>query len=383
MLLGEKESGKPYYQEDLELLRGIRTSIALAIRNYKYYEEIRLMKSRAETEVDKLTAYISGSKATSRSIHGRTLLYSSPQMEAVMEKCDAAAGNAHPVLIQGETGTGKELIARIIHEKGRDQSPFVAVNCAAIPSALWEDEIFGHVKGAFTDARRDRAGHIREAAGGTLFFDEIGEMPLEMQSKMLRLLQERVFRPVGGTKSLEVGCRFIFATNKDLEKRIVGGGFRDDLYYRINVFSVQIPPLRERPIDIPILVKHYLEKLAMELDSPVKSISEQAMEALSKYGWPGNIRELENLMIRTLAGTRSEILGIEELPVLNRPENETSSLLPLKAPLQGKYKELVDEYRKSLILRALKKTNGNKSKAAEYLGVKRTTFNSQLKELGL
>ena len=250
------------------------------------------------------------------------------------------------------------------------------------------------MRGAFTDARDTRAGKVKEAADGTLFFDEIGEMPLEMQAKMLRLLQERVYTPIGGSKTMTAGCRFIFATNRDLEERIAAGEFRRDLYYRINVFSVELPPLRERSEDIPILVNHFVEKFAAELGSGVTGIQGEAIRALMAHDWPGNIRELENVVIRALAGARGEILGPEDLP-----EGFAAGRGESRAPMRrsaarsargarsgltgGNFKDLVNDYRKALIQEALGKFGGNKTKTAEYLGLKRTTLYSQIEELDI
>ena len=391
IFLGEKAGGKPYYRTDLELLENARMSVSLALRNYTYYNEIKLMQNRAEAEVKKLTEFIAGKETISRIIHGRTLLYASPVMDRVLKKSrEAARAGGQPALILGETGTGKELIARLIHDEERPEKPFVAVNCAAIPASLWEDDIFGHLKGAFTDARTDRQGKVALAADGTLFFDEIGEMPPEMQAKMLRLLQERIFTPIGGDKPQPVKCRFIFATNRNLEDMITRGEFRQDLYYRINVFEVSIPALRKRRQDIPLLVKHFTEKFAAELNSPVKSIARDAMDSLERYNWPGNIRELENVLIRALAGASGEALLKEDLPVsFGQTQNTMGKESALEKSfsgeddleLEGNLNELLNDYRKLLVSRAIKKARGNKTRAAELLGIKRTTLYSHLKEL--
>ena len=393
LLLGEKQGGRPYFDRDLALLSGIRTSIALAIRNFTYYEELSVMKSRAEAEVEKLTELISGREAVQRSVQGRTLLYSSPSMEEVLQNVRRAAqAGRQPVLVLGETGTGKELIARMIHETAHGDLPFVAVNCAAVPAQLWEDDIFGHVRGAFTDARSDRAGKVEEAGEGTLFFDEIGEMPLEMQAKMLRLLQERIYARIGSGQQREAKCRFIFATNRSLEAMIAQGAFRQDLFYRINVFTIEIPPLRARREDVPLLVRHFLETYGQEPGfSPVAKIEESAMAALTAHAWPGNVRELENVLIRALAGVRDGVLKKEHLPAHLSTE-ETPKIVdrfsgasgsPPREEIQGNFRELVREYRRSLIEAALDRTDGNKTMAAEYLGIKRTTLNSQIRELDI
>ena len=452
ILLGDKNDGNPYYREDLRMLASVRTSIALAIRNFLYYEELDIMRDRAEAEVEKLTEALSHRQTVS--VNGRTLLYSSPLMEAGIRKSSTAArATTQPVLILGETGTGKELIARNIHEEsleypppgastadaantnnrvnetkdGADNSienatdapnpraktkrrsrPFVAINCAAIPASLWEDDVFGHVRGAFTDARTDRAGKIEEAADGTVFFDEIGEMPLEMQAKMLRLLQERVFTPIGANRPRQANCRFIFATNRNLEDMVAGGTFRQDLYYRINVLQVEIPPLRSRKEDIPLLVQHFLETFATDLNAEhITQIAPEAMQALANYSYPGNVRELENIMIRAIAGTEGDTLQLKDLPpqLLDHPEApaggrgarsamsaqksaKSGGRLRAGAPeldlrLEGNFRELINEYRRTLIEHALQQAGGNKTAAAQILGIKRTTLNSQIAELGI
>ncbi|MEQ9365090.1 MAG: sigma-54 dependent transcriptional regulator, partial [Leptospirales bacterium] len=443
IILGEKSDRNPYYREDLNMLSGVRTSIALAIRNFLYYEELDIMRDRAEAEVEKLTEALSHRQTVS--VNGRTLLFSSPLMEEVIRKSsNAARATSQPVLILGETGTGKELIARNIHEesldhpprdpgdgastetmdgaRGETQSdgaaapkkskrksrkrPFVAINCAAIPASLWEDDVFGHVKGAFTDARSDRIGKIEEAADGTVFFDEIGEMPLEMQAKMLRLLQERVFTPIGANRPRQAHCRFIFATNRNLEDMVAEGSFRQDLYYRINVLQVEIPPLRSRKEDVPLLVQHFLETFAADLNAEhITEIAPEALNALANYSYPGNIRELENIMIRAIAGTEGDTLQLKDLPpqLKDHPEapeggrpgaanggrNGTArGSLRAGAPeldlrLEGNFRELVNEYRRTLIEHALQQAGGNKTAAAQILGIKRTTLNSQIAELDI
>lgn len=438
IILGEKNDRNPYYREDLNMLAGVRTSIALAIRNFLYYEQLDIMRDRAEAEVEKLTEALSHRQTVS--VNGRTLLYSSPLMEAVIRKSsNAARATTQPVLILGETGTGKELIARNIHEESLDQPPpgsgrdtenagnaledstapeanadsgkkkksrnrpFVAINCAAIPASLWEDDVFGHVKGAFTDARTDRIGKIEEAADGTVFFDEIGEMPLEMQAKMLRLLQERVFTPIGANRPRRAHCRFIFATNRNLEEMVSEGIFRQDLYYRINVLQVEIPPLRSRKEDVPMLVQHFLGTFASDLNAEhITEIAPEALQALANYSYPGNIRELENIMIRAIAGTEGNTLQLKDLPpqLLDHPEapeggrpngpgnGAARGRLRAGAPeldlrLDGNFRELINEYRRTLIEHALQQARGNKTAAAQILGIKRTTLNSQIAELDI
>lgn len=393
------------YREDLEILDAIRTAAGVLIRNWRYYADIKARAVQVEAGMERLSDVIANRKAIAYPVQDRTLIYSSALMQGVLDHCAQAAGaSRQPVLILGETGTGKELIARSIHqmsgrkhaersgveatpdENGRAADrPFVAVNCAAIPPTLWEADIFGHVRGAFTDARETRTGKIAEAGRGTLFFDEIGEMPLEMQAKMLRLLQERVYSPIGSNESRSAECRFVFATNCDLEKMVGQGMFRQDLYYRINVFQIMIPPLRDRPEDIAPIAASIVERLADEFGTSPRSLDKTAIHTLLKYNWPGNIRELENILTRACSGTSETVLSDESLPESIRaivPTRNRSDAMPAEPPLlAGNYRLLVNQYRRSLILAALRKARGNKTRAAELLGMKRTTLNGQMSEL--
>jgi DNA-binding NtrC family response regulator len=276
----------------------------------------------------------------------------------------------------------------LIHEKSGAQNhqPFVAINCAAIPVALWEDELFGHVRGAFTDARNVRNGKVMDAGRGTLFLDEIGEMPLEMQAKMLRLVQERQFSQIGSEKIVTADCRFIFATNKNLEECVRAGNFRDDLYYRINVLQIELPPLRERKEDLPLLIDHFLKKMNQELGCQAEGIDDRAYRALARYDWPGNIRELENLLIRTVAGSDVRIISPHHLPMLVSGAiagPPPGGALPVISDSDGSFEERMREFARTLIKDALQKTGGRKNRAAELLGMKRGRFFYQLKELGI
>ncbi|MEQ9363601.1 MAG: sigma-54-dependent Fis family transcriptional regulator, partial [Leptospirales bacterium] len=304
LAFGEKSGRLPYYSQDLRLLESVRGAVALAVRSRIEMEEIRIRKNQAEEEISQLTKFISDNEPRKFTLQDKTLIFRSPAMAELLERAKEAAPSPHPVLITGETGTGKELIANLIHSLSRQMThPFVVCNCAAIPPTLFEDELFGHVKGAFTDARNTRDGIVSQAGEGTLFFDEVGEMPLDMQPKLLRLLQERKYSPVGGEQVREARCRFVFATNRDLESMVQAGAFRADLYYRINVLPIYIQPIRDRKEDIPILVEYFLAQYnSRESESGALSIDQSAMEALLRHNWPGNVRELENTVIRAVAG---------------------------------------------------------------------------------
>jgi len=391
MVLGKKRSGKDYSDAESSAIDTFRLSIAQAVRNCMLYEEISRLKGRAEDQVIKLSEYvIDRTKPVQHEIKEKTIVYSSQAMADVFDKTRRFASVNQPVLITGETGTGKELIARLVHhEQASDGHPFIAVNCAAIPENLWESEIFGYVRGAFTDAKSDYAGRVEQAGSGTLFFDEIGEMPLSIQPKMLRLLQERKFQRVGGDRLIEAGCRFIFATNRDLADMQIRGAFREDLFYRINVFQISVPPLRERKSDIPVLAGFFIDKYSRELNSKASGVSEDAMQALHKYSWPGNIRELENCLIQALVHCERENISLEDLPryvienqVYARAAKE-QVISEDEIPPGKNFEELVEEYSRKLIQKTLEKTSGNKVEAAKLLGVKRATFYYKLKELDI
>jgi DNA-binding NtrC family response regulator len=304
------------------------------------------------------------------------LLGESTAMRRVSDLIHRVASTDASVLIQGETGTGKELIARAIHESGpRSTGPFVAINCAAVPANLLESELFGHAKGAFTDAKNQRSGLFIEASGGTLFLDEIGEMPLDMQAKLLRALQERTVRPVGSNTEVPFDARILAATHRDLETETSERRFRQDLYYRINVVRIDVPPLRERGGDILKLAVHFLDKFAERTGRPRVTLSSPVAERLLAYDWPGNVRELENCMERVIALARYEQVTVEDLPEkvrIYRPDR-----FVLSADQTDEVVTL-DELERRYILRVIKLVEGNKSRAAQLLGLDRRTLYRKL-----
>ena len=298
------------------------------------------------------------------------IIAESPQMSQVLELVVRVAPTETTVLILGESGAGKEVIARAIHGSSpRAQGPFVTVNCAAIPENLLESELFGHVKGAFTGAIRDRVGKFEAAEGGTIFLDEIGEMRPELQVKILRVLEERTLERVGDNKLIRVDVRVLAATNKDLTKAIQAGQFREDLYYRLNVVPLHIPPLRERRQDIRPLAQHFLKRLGA---SPRLTIAPEAFRALETYEWPGNVRELENALERAMIFHREDVIALADLPeTIRAPRAKEAVALPVSMPETGLS---LEEVEKELILRALQKHDWNQSRAARYLGITRHTL---------
>jgi two-component system response regulator AtoC len=295
------------------------------------------------------------------------------------------------VLIQGESGTGKEVVARLLHQlSSRAGGPWVPINCAAIPETLLESELFGHEKGAFSGALTVRQGRFELAHGGTLFLDEIGEMPLPLQAKLLRAVQERAFERVGGTRTIRVNVRIIAATNQDLDQLVRERRFRADLYYRLHVIPITVPPLRERASDIPLLVQHFLAHFNEAAQARVEGLTEDALAALCRYPWPGNVRELENLIERLVILKRTGRITVDDLPDNIRKPAEGSRaqrLLPTMEQLaRGASIDLVqelDRYETSLILTALREAGGVISKAAQLLGINRTTLVEKLKRKGI
>jgi two-component system response regulator HydG len=280
------------------------------------------------------------------------------------------------VLINGESGTGKELVARALHEKSRRASgPFVAVNCAAMPEALLESELFGHAKGAFTDAKAARSGLFVQAHGGTLFLDEVGEMPLGLQPKLLRALQERVMRPVGGDREVSFDVRLVAATNRDLEGMVEENRFREDLYYRLNVVQMELPPLRSRGGDILLLAQHFIEHFAARADKRVTGLHEAVAERLMSYSWPGNVRELRNCIERAVAVTGAERLTVEDLPEKIRAYRASHVVVASGDPSEL---TTLEEVERRYILRVMEEVKGNKSLAAQILGLDRKTLYRKL-----
>jgi formate hydrogenlyase transcriptional activator len=358
-----------FSEADQELLSHIANQIAIAVDNALAYREIETLKNKLAEE----KLYLEEEINTAYSFE--EIIGSSPALKRILKQVETVAPTDSTVLIQGETGTGKELIARAIHSlSGRRERTLVKLNCAAIPTGLLESELFGHEKGAFTGAITQRIGRFELAHKGTLFLDEVGEIPVELQPKLLRVLQEQEFERLGSSRTQRVDARLVAATNRDLAKMSAENSFRSDLFYRLNVFPITIPPLRERPEDIPILMRFFASKFATRMKKQIRTISAESVAALQRYHWPGNIRELENIIERAVILTSGAEL-----------ELSLSELKPTTPPKTAPVSTLEDAERQH-ILRALEETDwvisGPKGAAAR-LGMKRTTLHSRMQKLGI
>ena len=347
-------------------------------------DELRLVVSRAistqalQKEVDYLREEIE------KSYGFGNIIGESKGMNDIFNLVKQIADSKTTVLILGESGTGKELVSRAIHfNSNRKNSPFVTINSAAIPDTLIESELFGYEKGAFTNALEKKLGRFEIAHRGTLFLDEIGELSLATQAKILRFLEEREFIRVGGSKTIKVDVRLITATNKDLPQLVKKNAFREDLYYRINVVPITIPPLRERKEDVPLLVEHFRKKFNVENNKKVEEVSSEALEMMMNYEWPGNVRELENLMERVIALTHNQVIQANELPISIA---NTSRINGLKDNILGGKVSLLraeEEFEKEIILDALNRTNYVQSHAADLLGISRRILKYKMDKLGI
>ena len=362
---------KVFTTTNLKLLRQIAERVSIAIDNALAYREIQRLKERLVDENLALTEQLNNVESEFGEIIGR-----SETMNSVLKQVEMVAQSDSTVLILGETGTGKELIARAIHNlSGRNSRRMVKMNCAAMPAGLLESDLFGHERGAFTGASAQRIGRFELADKSSLFLDEVGDMPIELQPKLLRVLQEQEFERLGSNKLIHTDVRLIAATNRDLKQMVADREFRSDLYYRLNVFPIHLPPLRERPEDIPLLVKAFTFKIARRLGRNIDSIPAETLRLLSRMEWPGNVRELENVIERAVLLTRGSVLQLS-LPEMSL---ETEPLPAEVLPEEGE-----DEYQ--LIVRVLKESNGvvaGPKGAAQRLGLKRTTLLSRMKRLGI
>ncbi len=356
---------KPFEQASLDHVRSL---VEEAIQHGRRKVEERLPQSQLR------------SRYRLENIVGR-----SPALQQVLAQVQKVADTDSTVLITGESGTGKELVARALHfNSRRAERMFVTVNCGAIPEELLESELFGHVKGAFTNAVAHREGRFSVANDGTIFLDEIGDMSPNLQVKLLRVLQDRTFEPVGSSRTVRVNVRVVAATNQDLEQAIRERRFREDLFYRLNVIPIVTPSLRERRDDIPLLVQHFLERMQREKGCPVESISQDAMAVLCSYDWPGNVRQLENVIEQISVLCSQPEIRVEDLPPQLRSPKEPPPFDAPRVSEQGiAFNDVVESIQRDLIHQALDRTHGNKNRAAQLLGLNRTTLLEKMKKMGL
>ncbi len=316
----------------------------------------------------------------------KNIVGKSKAMEQVFKLISTVAPTSSIVLITGESGTGKELVAQAIHYNSpRKDRPFVVVDCGSIPGELLESELFGHKKGAFTGAVSDKKGLVEQAEGGTLFLDEIGNLPLSLQTKLLRLLQEREYRPVGGKELKKANIRVIAATNQDLKEMVKKGQFREDLFYRLNIFPIHIPPLRARKEDIPLLANHFFEKYSKELSRDVKKISAEAMKKLIEYDWPGNVRELENTIQRAILLAESDTIEAQDITItpLKADTGVPRDAEELKRIKKKLREEAIESVERLFVLEALKRNDWNITRAAKDVGMKRPNFHALMRKYNI
>lgn len=349
------------------------------------FEELKIVIAKAREKQRLLSENVYLRKQLQERFQFKNIIGSSPAMQRIFERMQRIIKTDSTVLILGESGTGKELVARALHHNGRRSGrPFIAVNCGAIPETLLESELFGYTKGAFTGAVRDKIGKFEAANHGTIFLDEIGTMPMHLQSKLLRVLQEQEVERVGATKPIKLDVRVISATNADLEEQVRQGSFREDLYYRLNVIPLPLPPLRERREDLLPLVSHFLDKFCHLMNRPVMTLSKPALDALERYRWPGNVRELENVVERMVALTEQDLIVPDNLPaeiteMAGRPKGVCLDLSPDGIDMPA----AIEDLERKMICKALQMSDGVKAKAAALLGLNRTTLVEKMKRLGV
>jgi len=359
-----KAKGRYFLEEDLYWLEVFALQAAIAIENARFLEKAAIELS-----------YLSEKAQLNTGWHN--LVYASPAMAEKVDLVERIAPSEASVLILGESGVGKELFAERIHRASRrSDKPFVRVNCAALPETLLESELFGHVKGAFTDAYQDRKGRFEVADGGTIFLDEIAEMPLRLQSRLLRVLQQKTFEKVGSSETRTVDVRIVTATNRDLEAMVSRQEFRADLYYRLNVLPLYIPPLRERKEDIPVLASHFLKRIARETNKQISGFSDTAMECMLSYAWPGNVRELENAVERAAVMTRQHVISAGDLMLGGKSEDVDE--------FRGKnLKDAINVFKTHFIRKALELHGWNQTQTSKALDIQRTYLSRLIKELNI
>ena len=377
-----KEVGR-YHEEDVELACRVADQVALAFSHQRLAEEAkRTEDARREAARLEERVRVLSDELESRDGFGR-IVGASPSWRAVLVQASKVAPTETTVLLTGESGTGKEVVARALHRaSARSAGPFVALNCAALPEQLLESELFGYEKGAFTGAYASRAGRLEQAAAGTLFLDEVGETSPLVQAKLLRVLQEREFQRLGGTRVLKAEVRVVAATNRDLHAAIARGGFREDLFYRLSVFEIHLPPLRERPEDVLLLTERFLEDLSRNVGRPAPGVSREARELLLSHSWPGNVRELRNALERAVILSEGGLIQAEHLPIslAGGGTSRVASAAAVELPPGGLD---LDALEKTLVTQALERTKNNRSRAAKLLGLTRAQLYTRLERYGL
>jgi formate hydrogenlyase transcriptional activator len=357
-----------FQSEDLSLLNQVAAQLAVAIENHQASADLEKLKQKLSEEKKYLEGEIRSDDRFAE------IVGESPALRQVLAQVATVAGSDATVLILGETGTGKELIARAIHNmSGRSSNSFVKLNCAAIPTGLLESELFGHEKGAFTGAVSQKIGRMEVADGGTLFLDEVGEIPLELQPKLLRALQDQEFERLGSTRTIRVNVRLVAATNRDLARNVSEQRFRADLFYRLNVFPIHIPPLRARREDVPLLVRNFVHKFSARMNRTIETVPKETMQALVRWAWPGNVRELENLMERSVILSEGTVLAV--------PLAELQTRTPT---IVRQSDHTLENAEREHIIRVLRETKGiisGPEGAAHRLGLKRTTLQSKMQRL--
>jgi Nif-specific regulatory protein len=376
-----RESAGVFTSGDLEVMAVLAHNASLAVDNARLVKRLRAAEDRLKKE----NAFLKG-REESRRTGGRggqpEIIGTSAPMKSLIAQLDKVVDTRVTVLIEGETGVGKELIAASVHYRSRRRDKlFVGQNCAAMPENLLESELFGHKKGAFTGAHEEKKGLFEIADGGTLFLDEVTEMPLSLQSKLLRVLQEGEIRPVGATQERRVDVRIVAATNRNLEKEVSEGRFREDLYYRLKVFPLRVPPLRERREDIPLLATAFLARYSTELGKPAGGFSQQAMELIQAYDWPGNVRELQNEVQRLVI--QIDTGGFVTPELLSPRVRQVEGMMERVRPAKGTLKEMMDQLERWLLIEALREHQNNKTAAAKSLGITREGLHKKLRSFGL
>ena len=378
----ESSHENAFTKDDLTFFGQVADQIAIAVENALAYGQISELKDKLAQENVYLESEIRSE------LHFEDIVGNSELLRRVLREVETVAPADSTVLIYGETGTGKELIARAVHNlSSRKSNPFVKLNCAAIPTGLIESELFGHEKGAFTGAIIQRVGRFELANRGTIFLDEIGDIPLELQPKLLRVLQEREFERLGSTRTLRTDVRLIAATNRDLKTMVEEQRFRSDLYYRLNVFPIRVPSLRERKEDIPLLVRHFVQEFSLRNDRVIDTIPSETMQALVRYHWPGNIRELQNVIERAVIISRGPVLNVALTELAPDMAPTSTPFVPTaKSAAHQSLQNMLQETERNQILRALEEANGvvaGPNGAAARLGVKRTTLQIKMQKLGI